>query len=114
MPTYIYSPSKKNNQSARSNVSSPSNYKKTPTPKRKSPNVNLLKLYQQPQNTNNNTKTLRYKTTAPTFVNKRYIQRPNGGYTLEYNIKNAKIVTNQKPKLRFIQIAKLVSPRSLK
>ena len=113
MPTYIYSPFKKNNQSERSNASS--TYKKTPTPRHQSTNVNLLKMYSPPPSQNNNNKkTLRYKTTAPSFVNKRYIQRPNGGYTLEYNIKNAKIVGNQKPKLRFIQIAKLVSPRSLK
>lgn len=125
MPTYIYSPSRKNNRSStnRSNSSNTSNnasstYKKTsqkPKTSRNSQSVNLLKMYMRPQMSNtNNSKTLRYKTTAPTFVNKRYIQRPNGGYTLEYNIKNAKVVTDQKPKLRFIKIAKLVNPQSLK
>ena len=75
MPTYIYSPSKKNNQSARSNASS-SNYKKmpqrSPTPRHTPQNVNFLKNVRS-----NNTKTLRYKTTAPSFVDKRYIQQSN-------------------------------------
>ena len=41
-------------------------------------------------------KILRYKTTAPKFVDTRYIKQSNGGFRLQYTIKNAKITTNNK------------------
>ena len=104
MPTYIYSPSQKSNQKSKTN-----NY--TSSPNKKSQNLNLLRNFSKVQN--NESKTIRYQTTAPSFVNKRYVKRSNGGYTLEYKIQNAKIVDNKKPKLRFIQIAKLISPKKL-
>ena len=92
MPTYIYSPSQK-----KSNQKSSTNY--TSSPNKKSPNVNLLRNFSKAQNpSNNQSKTIRYRTTAPSFVNKRYVKQTNGGYTLEYKIQNAKIVDNKKPK----------------
>ena len=103
MPTYVYSPSLKNNNSRITNNTSRS---------RQNQNLNLTNNFSEIQN--NESKTIRYQTIAPSFVNKRYVKRPNGGYTLEYKIQNAKIVDNKKPKLRFIQIAKLVSPKNLK
>jgi hypothetical protein len=86
-------------------------------PKQKAASVNRRVVQLPPQmrrapNRNVN-KTLRYQTTAPRLVNKRYVPRPNGGFTLEYNLKNAKIVAAKKPTLKFIQIAKLISPKRI-
>ena len=116
MPTYIYSPNQKNK--SKSNAS---NYKRNKA-SQKSNLLSMYSAYSQPITpvtqsqpvAQNNRKTLTYQTTAPKIVNKRYTQRANGGYTLAYNLENAKIVTEQKPKLKFIQVAKLISPRSLK
>ena len=113
MPTYVYSPvqskrSKNIHRSkASSNVSNANTYEKNSRTTQKS----LLSMY---SNNKNNSRTLKYQTTAPSIVGKKYTQRPNGGYNLSYHLKNASVKTAVKPKLRFIQIAKLISPKLLK
>ena len=123
MPTYVYSPvptKRSNNQNTTTEKKSSKNYQINAS-RRSSNNQNLLDMfvqkqlkesYQKPYNVA--AKTLKYRTSAPSFVGKRYTKQQNGGYTLEYNIKNAAIANNQKPKLKFIQVAKLISPKSLK
>ena len=116
MPTYVYSPvqSKNSRKSSRSNASSAASsnvesiYKKNSRTSPKS----LLNMYSN--NNKNISGTLKYQTTAPSIVGKKYTQRPNGGYNLSYHLKNASIKTSTKPKLKFIQVAKLVSPKLLK
>lgn len=115
MPTYVYSPiqsqnknNNKNNSSHSSSASSRSinsSYKRNKTP-RMTAATNVAN--------NNNSQVLRYQTVAPSIVSKKYTQRPNGGYNLSYRLQNANVRLHQKPKLRFIQLARLVSPQRLK
>ena len=60
------------------------------------------------------TKTLRYETVAPRFVNIRHVPKKNGGFRLEYNLANAEIVLDEeKNSLQFIQLSKLIKPINL-
>jgi hypothetical protein len=119
MPTYIYSPVQSSSMNtsgktpyAQSDSMNYSRNKGSPPKKQK---TNLLSMYtQRQQSSSRSNSTLQYNTTAPTFVGKRYKPRSNGGYTLEYNLKNASIKYHSKPKLRFVQLARLISPNSLK
>jgi len=111
MPTYVYSPVQ--SKKTKSNNTS-MNYSRNKGSPKKTQQSNLLSMYNQGRQSSNRSSTLKYNTAAPTFVGKRYKQRPNGGYTLEYNLKNAAIKSHSKPKLRFVQLARLISPNRLK
>lgn len=123
MPTYVYSPTVSKKQPKNANTKQSKNTTNYSRNKNASP-MNLLNMYSNMRVASrsnvrrapvNRSRTLTYQTTAPSFVGKRYVKRSNGGYTLQYNIKNAGMSHNTpKPKLKFIQVARLVSPKSLK
>jgi hypothetical protein len=94
MATYTYSPSSAKSETPTSVENQSRSQMLRPSPKSKA-------------------KTLKYETVAPRFVNIRHIPKENGGFTLEYNLENAKIIRNKKPTLKFIQLSRLIKPVNL-